>query len=165
MKTIEQLDESEWDEIAGPDAIAILPLSPEDLLKSDGIEFVEFDDDGMGLCQRAGIKIDGTIFALFTHPERFKDKAWLTVETRSFEKDSEKALSLLLEALKIQRNELLWEREDLGPAKWVVNRIDDNGNEFEMYRFQNEHSANWIRMKYEKRGHKQTYFVKKVDDM
>lgn len=165
MKTIEQLDEADWDEIAGPEPIAVLPLSPDDLLKSSGIEFVEFDDDGMGLCQRAGIKIDDTIFALFTHPERFEGKACLTVETRSFEKDSEKALSLLLEVLNIQRDELLWEREDLGPTKWALNRIDDNGNEFEMYRFQNEHSANWMRMKYEKRGHKQTYFVKKIDDM
>lgn len=46
---------------------------------------------------------------------------------------------------------------------WRLMRLDDNGNEFEMARFDNEAEAERERAKYEKRGHKQTYYLKRKD--
>jgi len=49
-------------------------------------------------------------------------------------------------------------------ASWVLTRLDDNGNEFEISRFNSEHEAQAMKKDYESRGHKQAYFVKKCLD-
>jgi hypothetical protein len=54
----------------------------------------------------------------------------------------------------------VWESEYLGPAAWALIRLDDNGNEFEMQRYLLEVSAQWVKTAYEKKGHKQLYFVR-----
>lgn len=46
---------------------------------------------------------------------------------------------------------------------WRLMRLDDNGNEFEMARFDDPAEAERERAKYEKRGHKQTYYLKQKD--
>jgi hypothetical protein len=48
--------------------------------------------------------------------------------------------------------------------RWCLLRFDDNGNEFEMARFAEEAQARSACLEYERRGHKQTYFVRAVDE-
>lgn len=43
--------------------------------------------------------------------------------------------------------------------KWRLMRLDDNGNHFEMGRYGDRASAEKACEKFEKRGHKQTYYV------
>lgn len=45
---------------------------------------------------------------------------------------------------------------------FVVYRVDDNGNEFEMQTFNSHSEAEAFAMDYERRGHKQIYLIKKV---
>lgn len=43
---------------------------------------------------------------------------------------------------------------------WVLSRLDDNGNEYDMDRFASEEEAERERRKFEARGHKQSYYVR-----
>jgi hypothetical protein len=44
---------------------------------------------------------------------------------------------------------------------WVLSRMDDNGNTFEMERFETKERAEAERRIFERRGHKQAYFVER----
>ncbi|MGE4406524.1 hypothetical protein [Pseudomonas sp.] len=46
--------------------------------------------------------------------------------------------------------------------RWVLYRIDDNGNEVEMQRFSDRASAERLMHAYQARGHKQTYLVREA---
>jgi len=46
------------------------------------------------------------------------------------------------------------------PSRWVLYRIDDNGNEVEMRRFAGRAEAEALMREYERRGHKQAYLVR-----
>lgn len=45
-------------------------------------------------------------------------------------------------------------------GRWVLYRIDDNGNEVEMRRFAERNAAEALMREYEARGHKQAYLVR-----
>lgn len=45
-------------------------------------------------------------------------------------------------------------------GRWVLYRIDDNGNEVEMRRFATRDAAEATMRAYEARGHKQAYLVR-----
>lgn len=47
-----------------------------------------------------------------------------------------------------------------GTGRWVLYRIDDNGNEVEMRRFAERAAAEALMRDYERRGHKQAYLVR-----
>lgn len=47
-------------------------------------------------------------------------------------------------------------------GSWVLVRLDDNGNEVEMFRFHHERDAIATQRVYEARGHKQAYFVRRL---
>jgi hypothetical protein len=46
-----------------------------------------------------------------------------------------------------------------GPVRWVVWRQDDNGNRFEVARFELRAEADALAATMQARGHKQTYWV------
>ena len=46
------------------------------------------------------------------------------------------------------------------PSRWLLYRIDDNGNEVAMRRFARRDEAEAVMRDYEARGHKQTYLVR-----
>ena len=46
------------------------------------------------------------------------------------------------------------------PSRWLLYRIDDNGNEVAMRRFTNRADAEAVMRDYEARGHKQAYLVR-----
>ncbi|MFC0708492.1 hypothetical protein [Azorhizophilus paspali] len=45
-------------------------------------------------------------------------------------------------------------------TRWLLYRIDDNGNEVEMRRFAERAEAEALMREYERRGHKQAYLVR-----
>lgn len=47
------------------------------------------------------------------------------------------------------------------PSRWVLYRIDDNGNETDMRHFTDRPSAERAMREYESRGHKQVYLIRK----
>lgn len=48
------------------------------------------------------------------------------------------------------------------PRVWVVRRVDDNGNVFEVERFSHRGGADAFAAELTARGHKQTYWVERV---
>ncbi len=47
--------------------------------------------------------------------------------------------------------------------KWRLMRLDDNGNEFEVQRYDDRSAADKACLEFERRGHKQTYYVTKPE--
>jgi hypothetical protein len=52
--------------------------------------------------------------------------------------------------------------QDGGPLSWVLQRLDDNGNVFEIARFASEPEARAAAEALEARGHKQAYTVSRL---
>jgi hypothetical protein len=48
------------------------------------------------------------------------------------------------------------------PCMWVVRRVDDNGNVFEVERFSHRCGADALATQLTARGHKQTYWVERI---
>ena len=159
---MKQISEEHWNEIGDPETLAVLPIYPSEIEKNTSISFSDDFEDGLGRCQVALIQIQDFIYLLTAYPDGPAECHFITVKVRSFEPNSEIALSNILNKLNINRNRLIWEGENIGPARWILYRLDDNGNEIEIYRFLNERSAKWVQSKYEKKGHNQCYFVKHV---
>ena len=155
-----QIKESQWNEQANPITICVLPYYPGDLSKKFMIVFDEFDDDGLGLCQYAVIEIDSRKFWLRSYPNGPDMARYITAEVLSYDLNPKESCSILCAYLKISSDQLLWQRNDLCSAKWILVRMDDNGNEFEMYRFMEKDSAKWVMKKYDSKDHKQKYLIK-----
>jgi hypothetical protein len=108
------------------------------------------------------LQIDNSQYWVSSHPQGPDIAHYMAVEVPSIEINTEVALTKLLSELQISKEELKHCSDDLGPAKWVLYRIDDNANKIEMFRFQNELFANNVRKRYQQKGHKQTYVVTKA---
>ncbi|WP_349572595.1 hypothetical protein [Azotobacter salinestris] len=50
--------------------------------------------------------------------------------------------------------------KEAGGGRWLLYRIDDNGNEVEMRRFAERAEAEALMNEYQRRGHKQAYLVR-----
>jgi hypothetical protein len=88
----------------------------------------------------------------------------ITAEVLSYDLDPGDSCSILCKTFEISSDQLLWRRKDLCSAKWLLVRIDDNGNEFEMYRFMEKISAELAMKKYDSKGHKQKYLIKEATE-
>jgi len=157
---LEQLLEEDWDEIAAPQELCIIKMNPEKFESNFGVTPIQYNDDGLGSCKAFIFSIGKSKYWTRTHYEYEEHWNFINVAVRSIEEDSRIALERLLEATNLKIEELDWVNEEIGPAKWILSRLDDNGNEFEMQRFLNEISAEGIRRKYESKGHKQSYSVR-----
>ena len=131
-----------WDEIASPEFIAILPYFVEEFENTFKLEFEHHDQ-----CDYAFVEINGIYYCLSSYPGEDETKRYIGVEVRSFEANSEFALELFLRNFKIKKNDLIWHSKLLGRRKWIVKKIDENGNEEELFRFLNQESANWFSYK------------------
>jgi len=85
----------------------------------------------------------------------------IVVEVFGNEREPAALLKAVCAELRIDSEQLPWVSEWLedGPSHAVF-RLDDNSNEVEMNRFFNRYCAQLYAEEFEKRGHKQTYFVR-----
>ena len=155
-----QVNEKEWNENAYPVYLCVIPFTRKELEKKFGLTFFEYNEEGLGELCACVVKINKILFWLGAPVGN--ESLYLNALSRCREKDSELALKELLNDLDINKNDLEWHNNNLGPARWVLSRLDDNNNEVEMLRFQDKDCANWVKKKYEEKGHKQSYFVKHV---
>lgn len=155
---MKQASESDWKEVAHPIMICELPLFPKELTAKFGLKFFLHIEDGLGEMESAIININGSLFWLTCPTDQ--DQVGTMISVRSYEIDTQFALSQILTALSIDETKLNWKADKLGKAKFSLVRLDDNGNEIEMFRFHDKEIADAIQKEYEKKGHKQAYFVK-----
>lgn len=160
--SVGQIDESEWKELTWPVAICTLPFTPEQFSAKYGIQFAEGREEGLGLSRYAFAQIGDVPCFLQAFPEASAEAGFLTVSVRSYQSNSERALQEILSGLELDAESLRWRAEGLGPARWVLCRLDDNGNESEMQRFLERESAERLKTKYDQKGHRQAYLVKEA---
>ena len=160
INILNQIEESQWDEIAAPEPICELPMSVKQISKNCGLRFFSYEDEDAGTIKAAVIIVDSSKYWLFCPANQ--GEIGVCVNVRSIEPDSQLALNKILKQLQLKESDLPWVNEFLGPAKWVLTRLDDNDNEIEMHRFLNEESARFIRDDFEERGHKQDYYVNEL---
>ena len=162
MKNIIQIDESDWEEAAEPERIAILPVFTNYFEENANVKFFEFDD-ALGLYLGAVIKINNIKYYLYTYPEdkSLKERK-LIVSILSNESNSEKALLNLINNIEINREDLVWESDDLGPCKWALVRFEKNGCEVEVNRYLNEASVHYMMSKYDENDCENSYMVKQL---
>ena len=154
-----QVSETQWNEIASPICLAIVPFLPGELTEKLGISFSSTHENGLGECLYAFVEINGVISILKAFPEGPYEAQRVSVWVRSFEVNWEPVFTGLRE-WGIEFEDLLFIQKDLKPAQWLLLRLDDNSNEIEMFRFVDEYSAKFVQAQYETKGHKQTYLVR-----
>ena len=92
-----------------------------------------------------------------------RDADRVSVSVRSYEPNHELALSKLCAAFGLEENELAYIQENLSVANWALLRVDDNGNEVEVFRYHDRFCAEYVRDSYAAKGHKQAYFVRCIE--
>jgi len=75
---------------------------------------------------------------------------------------SEKNIAKLLVELGITSEKLKWVNNDIDNGKYNLCRLDDNDNAFIMKTFNSYIAAEVARNEYEKKGHKQTYYLEQL---
>ena len=58
----------------------------------------------------------------------------------------------------------MWPNAEAGDPVWSLWRQDDNGNRVEMARYANENAAKRHQEEYERRGHKQLYWIERTSN-
>ncbi len=159
MSEFQKIGSGAWNTVGWPKNLATVPLRPEDFSKKYGIEPTESDEEGLGKSLTFMFAINGTLFVSQSFPDGSEEAQFLNISVQSTENDSKKALQKLLRALNMTEQGLVWVNNDLGTPQWILRRLDENGHETEMFRFQEEDCAEAVRQQYEDKGHKQLYMV------
>ena len=163
MSKIFQIRKEDWCEVADPQYIATLPFSHDKLEKIIGFKFFVYDEVNLGKTFGVYAQIEDVQYLFTAQPDELEEQSELvSVQIPSIQNDSLIALNKLLKVLNIEMANLVWKNESLGPCRWVLYRLDDNNNRFEVKRFLNDQSADWVKRKYEQKGHKQIYEVQKL---
>ena len=156
---IESLNESEWREEANPCALCKVKFDALIFKNKFNLKPLVYIEDGLSECTAFLFKILSSKYWVRSFLEYEDQRPFIYVDVPSTESDSLIAYERLVKTLNLK--DIEWHHEDLGPASWILSRLDDNGNEIEMGRYLEDSSAEFIRRKYEKKGHKQTYYVRK----
>ncbi len=157
---IKQLTENDWNEIARPIQLCSINMPISDFLDAQGIVGFKYTEDGLGELLAAIIQAKNSMFWI-RGSVGVGGHALTLFEVRSFEPDTKVAMESLCVELQLNIEDFDWVNDELGAAKWCLSRYDDNGNEIDMFCFHQEVIAKEVQLIYEKRGHKQAYFVRK----
>ncbi len=156
---IQSLHESEWNEMAKPYALCTVKFDALLFREKFGLEPLVYNEDGLSTCTAFLFKRENSKYWVRSFLDYEDQRPFIFVDVPSYEANSQIAFERLVQVLKLESVD--WLNETLGPANWVLSRVDDNGNEIEMQRFLEESSAKYVQGRYEKLGHKQAYYVHK----
>ncbi|MHC9510079.1 hypothetical protein [Kangiella sp. M94] len=156
---IKVISKEQWGELANPFPLCTFPLTVFEAERILNVEFFEYLEDGLGKCFGAYLEIDDSQASL----QGFFCKNSLDLGILVMCNSTERNPLILVEKLReVFSTEPTWTTESLSPPKYGLFRLDDNGNEFEIYRFLDEASAQAVKLRFEKSKHKQAYFIKVV---
>ena len=159
---IKEISKDQWNELANPFPLCTFPLTVFDVERVLNVEFFDYLEDGLGQCFGLFLEVnDSQIFLQGFFCKNSLDLGIL-VKCRSTDRTPLKLVEKLREVFSIEPT---WTTESLSPPKYGLCRLDDNGNEFEIYRFLDEASAQAVKSRFEEIQHKQTYFIKVVSEL
>ena len=166
MKNISLMTIEEWmsHEVVTPLFLCQTPFSVSELEELTELSFEERIEDGLGTVYDCFVSIEGkeSWFRGFLHREQ-KDEC-VTIEMHSSEPSPQDAIQVVLKFLSINKKQLKETGQYLDTPKYCLSRLDDNNNEVEICRLHHVNMAEHLKNVYEKRGHKQSYFVTQVED-
>jgi|CXWL01.1.fsa_nt_gi hypothetical protein len=133
------------------------------LAPSGPFEWEEFFDEGLGPARAVGLETpSGEQFLLEDHkdmPEPFGVSAYFVEPLE----DAVEILNDVLGALELTSASLAWLSPRISLPPFDLWRQDDNGNRFYIDQFPCRADAEHARDGYERRGHKQAYFVERAE--
>ena len=157
---LKQQNEADWKEVYSPISVCSLNVSVQEFCAKQKLEIFRYEEDGLGPIVASVFSIDGTLYWLMG-PDGEHAPQNCVFEVRSYEPDTKVALERLCSEFGLSPSGFDWVNDSLGQAKWKLARYDDNGNYIDMFSFHSEKAANAVKEYYEKKGHKQAYFVSK----
>ncbi|WP_394538908.1 hypothetical protein PRJ39_25835 [Lysobacter enzymogenes] len=158
--SVQRIAEDRWSG-AEPFWLCVLPWTSQAFERRWAVgAFAEYPDDGLGVCRAAVLRIGATACLAQAHPQGPPGCERVVLSVAADSADTRRDLDDVLRHLGLSESELAAVRPGLGPASWQLWRLDDNGNEFEMARFQTQGHAEWVGRQYQANGHRQTYFVR-----
>ena len=157
---LKQLSFSDWIPFCSPVWLCSLPLRDKKFSEITDIQFEEYLEDGLGRVLGAVCEIGGSQLFLKSCIDGPDEAKLISVNVHGHETEWEKIKLSLCSVLSIDLSDIPMEQSELQPGRWILSRLDDNGNEVEMYRFPDRHLAEQAQRDYENRGHKQDYYVR-----
>jgi hypothetical protein len=159
---LKQIDKDQWDEVISSIQICTLPLSVQEVEKKLCISFFEYEEQGLGKCFGSYLQISGSKLFLMGVDSKQNASFGVVVHVRSFEKEPIKCVQEICYLLEIKTNELRWINPNVSTPKWVIYKLDGNGNEVEAYRFLEKRIADAFLKIHGNKEHKQIYHLKEI---
>ncbi|MBD3667345.1 MAG: hypothetical protein HUJ16_05260 [Kangiella sp.] len=154
---ISTINEERWGEIAHPVPICSFSVSVDCIEKKLNVEFFEYNEDGLGKCYGSFVELNGYMVFFQGFGNKEANNPGIQVYCRSFEKEPKVIVAKLTNVI---CEKPTWVREELSKPNWLLYRLDDNGNEVLVNSFLDESSALFVKDSFDKKRHKQTYYVK-----
>jgi hypothetical protein len=136
-------------------------MRPDVLVEKYGICFNE-KRDGLGKVTHAFLRLGGKLVFLAAYPDGPTQAQLVHVRVQGNEPAPEEVVSFVENAFGIADADLAWKSPLLESSRWVLYRIDDSGNEFEVDRFLVRCIAENVAARFQAKGHKQTYLVQEA---
>lgn len=155
-----RVDNSRWHETVAAIPVCVLPWNADEFAAKWQLTLDEFEEPGLGWVRTAVLQIGHCICLAEAHLQGPDQARRVSISVAGTSPDTRLDLFEILRAMELSEADLPWVRPLLGPARWLLYRLDDNGNEFLIERYQQPEAAETIRAQYEAKGHKQLYFVR-----
>ncbi len=166
-----------WNEAGIPERICMIDLYSFDLKKKYGLSFFEYYENGLGNYEGVILSLDNSKFWLSSLKDESgilksidqdkdsnnlnKEAYKINVHLNSKDGDSKLAFEKLKKFFKLDDSKYFNISQFLGPAKWVLYKLNEKNVEIEISRFLNKLTAQNEKKKYESR--KGAYMVRPVD--
>jgi hypothetical protein len=166
MNNIKLVDAHEWmlNEKVTSVFLCQTPFSISEVEALIGFDFQECEQDGLGMVYSCFLVVDDKKLLLKGFLSKEQKDEPVYVEMHGDEASPEEVLERVLNILLIKREQLTEIGKYMSPPKFSLTRLDDNNNEVEISRFHDSNMAEYLRKKYEDKGHKQTYCVTEIID-
>lgn len=153
----------DWKLICEPVWLCGLPFDAIQVAEKLDIAFEKHLEQGLGRVLYAIVIFKGKTLLLKSCLDGPLEAQLVSVMVLGQETEWELIISNLCHVFGIARDAIPMEQEELQSGKWALLRLDDNNNFIEMFRFPNEWRASQAKKVYEKRGHKQAYFIREIN--
>ena len=136
-------------------------MQPDVLAEKHDICFDEKRDD-LGRVTYAFLRLGGKLVCLAAYPDGPAQAQLVHVRVQGNEPAPQEVVRVVGNAFGIADPDLAWQSPLLASSRWVLYRVDDNGNEVEMDRFLVRCIADNVAARLQAKGHKQTYLVREA---
>lgn len=148
---VRRLDDGEWIANGSEAALCLLPLSLAEVGQRLGW-------GAAPAIRHAVLQLEGDVLRLQEQGDSGRVQVWVRGDVQA----PGRCLTPLCAALGLRQDELPWVTAELGPKRWLLLRLDDNGNRAPMWYFREPRQAEAVAKDYAARGHKQSYDVVRV---